>query len=303
MKLPKMNIPHIQQNTLRDLLLFSLSGKKMNRREWAEQTNTCLTTVGKVAKALLDAGLVTEQIQTLFRSGRKTGILRTNRDCRFLVVAIHGKRCKLTVFDGWGERREETWLSYEEDLTEQENRLLWKATVKRWMDHLENTHFLVGSAMTVPRGELLDGEKRKFFADWEVDCLLSHEEGIEEMIRGCFEEETVYFLSLAAEIRPVLYIQGKETEGKPPLTAHDASRVEQLRGVVGQWNAMTQVFPDPMLILWAADASVAEEELIKKKLLSGGDGRILYVPDFEIKSALYCLKRKMAERIASEKAK
>lgn len=301
MKLPTLFLPPIHRDTLRATLCLSLSGEKMSRREWAEQTHTSLTTAGKIAKALLDAELITEQAQKGFQSGRKTGLLRTNRACRFLVVSVDRSGCRFTVSDGWGERLEETWLPYQEDLTRQENMLIWRAEAGRWKEYLEHSCFLVGSALTVSEKDAADHAMRESFAAWETDCLILREQGVRDMILGRFGSEAVYFVSLESDLHPILYVKGRELAGNPILAKDHPRRPEQLRCMIERWNAMKQIVPDPRLILWAKNVSPAEDEILRQKLLSGGTERILYSHDLEIESALYCLRSNMAESIVCDK--
>ena len=301
MKIPGLTLPPVRKDALTRLIALALSGRAMSRSEWANRTGVSLTTTGKVARALLAAGVITEQVPTQFRSGRKTGILRANQSCRFLAASVERESCLLTVRDGWGVVQNERRMPYLEDLTEEENRLLWRDAFKQWKNRLEDTGFLVGSVLTAPEVVLEHREKKDFLATWEADCLLSREEGVKKMILGCFGAEAVYFVSLESDLHPMLYVEGRELAGNPILAKDHPRRSEQLRCMIERWNAMKQIFPDPRLILWAKNVSPAEDEILRRKLLSEKDESILYSSNLELEGSLYCLRINMAEAIVCDK--
>ena len=299
MKFPQLNFPHVQQNTLAQLLYLSLSGEEMSRSEWAKQAHVGLTTAGKVAQALLEAGVVTERFPPSFASGRKKGLLKTTSHCRFLVASVNERGCHLTVTDGWGQKAEQSRLLPNADLTEGENMLLYREAIARWKSYLEEAYPLVGSMLTLPKEKMNDTKRNHFFSAWDVDFVLSQESCVRDMILDQYREKTVYYLSLDTDLYPVLYAKNKEIPCTPIPTQDFKSREAQLQKVIKGWYILREMLPDPEMILWAKEPSPQDEELLNKKLLARTSNRVTYCTDLEMRGALHCLKKKIAESFSS----
>lgn len=302
MKIPELTLPPVRKDALTKLIALALSGRAMSRSEWANRTGVSLTTTGKVARALLEAGVITEQVPTQFRSGRRTGLLRTNPRCHFLSTNFHEDGCLLTVTDGWDRIEENIWLPKNEDLTEEENHLLFRGTFMEKRKQLEDRHPLVGSVLIVTERELGNPRRREALFQWGADWAISEEESVRGMIEKRFQKETVYFFSTEWDRCPVLYAQGREVSMKSLPTRSASEGVQRLSDMLRQWQVVEQLIPNPRLILHAPSLSPAEEELIRKRLPAKENQEILRSPDLELIAARDALKNHMAECLAMEKS-
>ena len=118
-----INLQSIKHESIRGIFQTITEADKISRAEIAGKTGLSLVTVGKIADALLDMDILTQEKEIRPQAGRRAGILRVNPALYAVILDLTSADFRYTVMNlrlqpiETGSYRYRSELTYDENLT------------------------------------------------------------------------------------------------------------------------------------------------------------------------------------------
>lgn len=116
-----MNLKTIKWESVKSIFGAIASAEQISRAQISEITGLSLVTVGKVADALLDMDMITQEKQIKVTAGRRAGLLAINKEKFVLVLDLSSRVFRFSVLNLRLELLEKTKHTYDESCYYEEN--------------------------------------------------------------------------------------------------------------------------------------------------------------------------------------
>lgn len=116
-----MNLKTIKWESVKSIFNAIASAEQISRAQISEITGLSLVTVGKVADALLEMNIITQEKQIKVTAGRRAGLLAINKEKFVLIIDLSSRVFRFSVLNLNLELLEKTRHTYDDNCYYEEN--------------------------------------------------------------------------------------------------------------------------------------------------------------------------------------
>ncbi len=149
-RLERINLSSIKKESVRAIFGVAAENEQVSRAQIAAVTGLSLMTVGKVADALIERGILLQSKETKTNAGRKAGLMRLNREKSFLVLDLTTKHFCMAAMDSALQMTGHVQHTYNPDFYYEENLYIFLKNVKIYMLRNLRTENIVGIGVVLP---------------------------------------------------------------------------------------------------------------------------------------------------------
>ncbi len=158
-----ISLKSIKYESIRAIFTSIADSDKTSRAEISEKTDLSLVTVGKIADALLDLGVISQIKEIKSQAGRRAGILSVNKDKFALILDITSYDFRFVVLDLQLSLIEKNIVSYRPELSFENNLSIFLSETALYINRKYNFDdcFGVGVSVPGPYNSVTDSVKTK----------------------------------------------------------------------------------------------------------------------------------------------
>ena len=145
-----MNLKTIKWESVKSIFNAITGADQISRAKISEITGLSLVTVGKVADALLDMDIITQEKQIKVTAGRRAGLLTINKEKFVLILDLSSRIFRFSVLNLNLELMEKTRHTYDDNCYYEENLQSFLSEIALHMDRNYNMENCFGIGVSLP---------------------------------------------------------------------------------------------------------------------------------------------------------